>query len=372
MIPEIRGILRPPGERGIMWTKKSRGRGLASVILEYLLLSVLVSLFTYLFLYTTAVSIGENYLLHRNIVLTELQGLTFHTWIRSICVIAAIIIFTVLFLFMLGQRLSYLITIMRGIEMLQENEMNYEIPLEGNDELTQLAESINYLSAAQRELARREAEMKDEREAWIRSLSHDIRTPLTSLLSYSEFMAEKESLTQEEMRSYIDLVYTKSCQIRELSSQLMERKDGNWENIDDIRFLLEQLAQEWMEVLEDRFDCSADLSGCESFSGAADIYSLRRILDNLASNVEKYANPSAPVTLAVQSSGRQITLTQTNRQKEYTPGSPSAESHNIGLSNIRSIAALYSGSVTILSPGGEADRHPDFRIEIILNIRPCL
>ena len=240
-------ISKQPGERDIMWTKKKTAskktgvRRLSSVILEYLFFSALVSLFTFLFLFNTSVSIGEKYLLHRGITLTEVQNLTFHMWLRSICVIASITIFTFLFLFMLGQRLSYLITIIQGIEKLRENRMDYDIPLEGNDELTQLAGSINFLSSTERELARKEQELKEERDEWIRSLSHDIRTPLTSLLSYSEFMLDRESLSEEEMRTYIDLVYSKSSQIRELTSQLIERKDGNWEPIENVLFLLEQL-----------------------------------------------------------------------------------------------------------------------------------
>ena len=371
-------ISKQPGERDIMWTKKKTAskkmgvRRLSAVILEYLFFSALVSLFTFLFLFNTSVSIGEKYLLHRGITLTEVQNLTFHMWLRSICVIASITIFTFLFLFMLGQRLSYLITIIQGIEKLRENRMDYDIPLEGNDELTQLAGSINFLSSTERELARKEQELKEEREEWIRALSHDIRTPLTSLLSYSEFMLDRESLSEEEMRTYIDLVYSKSSQIRELTSQLIERKDGNWEPIENVHFLLEQLTEEWLEILEDRFSCQIDLSGCENFSGILDIYSLRRILDNLASNIEKYADPSAPVTLQLRTDGRQLILLQSNRKAATAV---SAESHRIGLASIRQTASLYDGRVEIISPeaaSGIPEEKQLFQIQIILNIRPYL
>lgn len=366
MIPEIRSISGPPGERGIMPTEKKGKtvRRLSSVILEYLLLSAAVSLFSFLFLYTTSESISSVYLLRQDIMLTEVQESVFLLWLRSICGAAAIFIFIVLFLFMLGQRLSYLITIAKGIDRLRENKMNYNIPLEGNDELTVLAGNINYLAASQREIQRREEEMKNEREAWVRSLSHDIRTPLTSMLSLTEFMRDKEPVSHEEIRSYIELVYNKCQQIRELTSQLMDRKDCSLENVDDLGFLFAQLAQEWSGILEERFSCTVDLSKLEHFDGRVDICSLHRIMDNLISNTEKYAPPDSSVSLTIQSEGHRILLIQKNEKRE-TWGAP-PESHKIGLDNIRQIAALYNGKAET------ADTDRAFEIRITLHIPPAL
>lgn len=346
--------------------KKNRSgtRKLSSVILEYLLLSALISLFSFLFLYTTSVSIGESYLLGRGISVTDLQDMTFHIWLRSICITASILIFIVLFLFMLGQRLSYLLAIIRGIDALGTDRNEKDIPLDGNDDLTLLAESINFLSASQRELTRRENALREEREAWIRSLMHDIRTPLTSLLSYTELMMDKSAPSEDEIRAYASLVYSKAGLINELTTRLMENRDGNWEHIDDIAFLAGQLAEEWEEILEERFQCTSDLTGCGSFSGTVDIFSLRRIMDNLASNIEKYADPEEPVTLAVKTNGRDLLLTQTNRKKPIE--CITAESHRIGLESIRRICSLYGGSVDI------SEDETFFQIRITLHIRPFL
>lgn len=335
-------------------------RKLSFVFLEYLFLSAVIGLFTFLFLYTMTTSIGETYLDNRGIVLTEPQNMVFHVWLKSICGIGSILIFIILFLFMLGQRLSYLLTITKGIDKLRENRMDFDITLEGNDELTRLAESINYLAASQREIDLKEKRMKEERDAWVRSLSHDIRTPLTSMLSFSELMMGKDQITDAEARSYAELIYTKSLQIRHLTSQLMDRRDGNWENIPDIRLLLEQLAGEWEEVLEERFPCSTDLSECESFPGAVDIYSLRRIIDNLTSNTEKYADPSSPVRLTIRTEERRIIISLENEKIREQTAPP--ESHRIGLENIRQIVSFYDGRVDV------DDEDAFFRITILLKI----
>lgn len=339
-----------------MWTKRKnagspdRSRKLSAVILGYLLLSALVSVFVFIFLYTMLHSIADTYYSRRGIILTEMQEITFQIWSRSLCAIAVIVIFIALFLLMLGQRLSYLLTIIRGIEKLRQDDSDFDIPLEGNDELTRLAGSINFLSAYYRELNHREQALREDRETWVRSLAHDIRTPLTSMLSYSEFMMGKETLSEDEIKTYIQLVHAKSEQIRQLSSHLVEKETRNLENIDDIHLLFEQLTEEWLTVLEERFTCITDLSGCRSIPGKLDVRALRRIMDNLASNIEKYADPSDPVYLTVKTTGYQIFLLQRNRIHRDTV--PVSESSLIGLKNIRQIAAMYSGTVEAIENEG--------------------
>lgn len=337
-----------------------RPRRLSSVILEYLFLSVLISVFTYLFLYTTSCSIAETYLLHKGLSMTESQDIVFRIWIRSICIAASILIFVVLFLFMLGPRLSYLLSIIKGIDRLQENQMDFDLPLDGQDDLTLLAESINFLSASQRELARKEQALQEERDAWIRSLSHDIRTPLTSLLSYSEIMLDKETLTASELKSYTELVHQKALQIKELTSRLMENRETVPTAVENIRFLMEQLAAEWEEILDGRFDCAVNLENCDLLNGFVDIYALRRIMDNLASNIEKYADPSSPVHLTILTEGRTLILIQTNRKKALQ--SVTAESHLIGLDSIRRICRLHRGDVHI------SEEDTSFRMRVTLEI----
>ena len=247
-----------------------KGKKLAVVILEYLLISVLISLFVFCFLYFLSGSIVENYFWHHGIVLTEVQKRVFSVWLRSVCGLAGLIIFVVLFLFMLGQRLSYLIQIIQGVELLKEKEMETRIPLEGDDELTRLAETINFVAASRRELDQRERQMQEEKEAWVRSMSHDIRTPLTSMVSYSELLLDKENPEPEELRDAVRLMHEKSLQIKELTDQLMGQEGIRWEDIEDVAFLFSQLVQEWEEILEERFTIRTDLSGLAALEGRMD------------------------------------------------------------------------------------------------------
>ena len=94
-----------------------------------------------------------------------------------------------------------------------------------------------------------------------------------------------------------------------------------------------------------------------AFSGTFDVQELRRIFDNLSSNVRKYADPSKPVTLSVGLENGALLIHQSNA---VLPEKPRSESYQIGLNSIRRIAQHYGGSVAV------EERVAAFSITIIL------
>ena len=200
------------------------------------------------------------------------------------------------------------------------------------------------LSETERRLRHRETALRAEKEQLIRDLSHDIRTPLTAMLSYSDYLGQKETLEQEEMQEYIALIQRKGQQIKALTDRLLDSGSRNLEAIEDGKLLMEQLVGEWEEILEDTFPCIVDMKKCPTFRGSFDIQELRRIFDNLASNVEKYADWERPVELWVDAVDKRLRICQRNGIKADTVP---VESNQIGLESIRRIAALYGGTVQV-------------------------
>ena len=185
---------------------------LAREILGYIGISGLISVFFYWFLLFMSQAIVEIYCARNDIFMDMIQMETTDFWQRRISLVTALVVFLFLCFFLTGQKFVYIRQIIQGVEALRENDMDYEVPVEGDDELARLAESINYLAKSQRELKEKELALKEEKDAFIRTLSHDIRTPLTSVLAMSEYVAEKEDMTPEQMKDYILLVKNKSAQ----------------------------------------------------------------------------------------------------------------------------------------------------------------
>lgn len=342
MILEIQNTSRLHGERDTTLSKKRKISKLSQEILGVFAITAAISIFFFGFLSVTADSLVASYCDKYEVILTEMQEWTINSWIDSISLVSAVLLLVILFLFLTGQKLAYLRDIIQGIDALHMHRMDYEIPVEGDNELTELAESINFLSKTERELQQKEAQMREEKEQLIRALSHDIRTPLTSILAYSEYMKTKENITEGEMDEYITLMQQKAEQIKGLTNRLLDGGGRTLEFIEHGHFFVEQLVGEWEAMLEDDFTCEINLKECPEFSCKVDIQELQRIFDNLASNVEKYADAERPVCLSIFENEEYLVIEQKNHRKQKIEN---VESNKIGLESIRKIAEHYSGNI---------------------------
>ena len=147
--------------------------------------------------------------------------------------------------------------------------------------------------------------------------------------------------------------------MKDMTDRLLEGSKRNVEPVENGRLLMEQLAGEWEEILEDSFSCEISMENCTDFRAEWDMQEILRIFDNLSSNVEKYADSGHPVLAANgQGSGHLTDLqkTQCGRRRQKI------ESNQIGLESIRRITAGYGGAVTVSLD------EKQFQIEITLPV----
>ena len=147
---------------------------------------------------------------------------------------------------------------------------------------------------------------------------------------------------------YLLMMKKKAEQIRDLTELLLDGGKRNLEHFADAHLLMEQLTAGFEEDLEERFAVQLDLSGCPSFAGTFDVQELRRIFDNLSSNVQKYAEPSRPVSLKIDKDTDGLRIRQTNGIRSQT-GQES--SYKLGINSIRRIAQHYGGQVMVQQDG---------------------
>ena len=324
--------------------KAIRRSKLSWEILGLLAASLLVSVFLFQFLSVCAVGISENYYFWRGMILTDEQLHDLDNWIFSLSLIISVGFFLVLFLVLLGERLSYIRKIIKGVDTLQSEGLQHKLPLEGNNELTQLAEAINYMSATQQKIKEKEQKLNEEKEEFIRTLSHDIRTPLTTIMSYSELAVSGKIDSPEEWKNCMTLIQKKAAQIKDLTDILLDGGKREPEYFEDARLLMEQLAGEFEEVLEDEFRVEVDLSECLAVSGTFDVKELGRILDNLISNVQKYADREQTVKFGIRMDETGVVIRQSNAKGHRNAHT---ESYRMGINSIRRIAHNYGGHVTV-------------------------
>ncbi|MBR7161829.1 MAG: HAMP domain-containing histidine kinase [Clostridia bacterium] len=333
-----------------MRTKRTEKRGkLSHEVLRLFFICVAITLAVYFFLAVSCTALVESYCWRNDILLTEDRIFHLDAVVFSVSLAVSVLFFVVLFLTLFGERLSYIGTIIRGVETLRRGEFGSCVPIEGNNELTALAEAINYLSETERAAKEKERRLYEEREELIRTLSHDIRTPLTSVISYTELFSVKESFTPEELSAYLALVRNKAGQIKELTDILLDGGKRELEFFEDARLLIAQTVGEFEERLEEEYLLSVDLFSCPAFSGNFDVSELRRLFDNLVSNVEKYADPQQTVFLSVRKDEDGLVIRQKNAVRAHTE---QKESYRMGLQSIRRIAQNYGGGTDIRRENG--------------------
>ena len=329
-----------------MWSKKRRGKHqLSREILGLFAATALCALFSFWALNQVANSIVLNYVDSEKLVISEHELIDIQYGIFGISMVSGVVLFVVLFLFLVSEKLSYITEIVNGIDALECREWGYQIPIQGENELTELAKRVNELSKEEQAFQEKEKQLQEEKISLLRSLSHDIRTPLTSMMSYSELMKQKENLSQEEIKNYMTLIEQKSQQIKVLTERLLDGGNRQLIFIEQGRFLMEQLVDEWESELEEDFNCQVHLDACPVFQGEFDVEELRRIFDNLASNIRKYADETAPVLLEIKERNGRVCIFQSNSCKIL---SVPVESTKIGIDSIRKIAAHYGGEVQVV------------------------
>ena len=233
--------------------KTNTRRKLSGEILGLLAVTLVLALILLQFLGIVARAMIDSFLFMRDIVLTEAQYAQLDDWVFHLSLLVSVAFFIILFLFLLGERLSYIREVLAGIDALRSGQEDYVVPLEGSNELTQLAEAVNYLSRTQREVKEQERVLNEEKEQFIRALSHDIRTPLTSIMAYSELLTGANTVDPQEQTRYLELIQHKAGQIKDMTDILLDGSKRNPEYFEDARLLIEQLTAEFEEMLEDDF-----------------------------------------------------------------------------------------------------------------------
>ena len=323
--------------------KNNKSRRLSLEILFLVSISLIISLIIFFVMTYSTRGIVEEYLFNNEIVLDDYKYYSIENTIFTCGLIISVIIFIVIFLGLFSGKIAYIKTITNGIKELQINNYDHKVELKGNNELTELANSINFLSKQEKEVKEKEEKLSKEKEELIRNLSHDIRTPLTSIISYTELMSNKENLSNKEKNEYFNLILKKSKQIKDLTDVLLDGNKKELSTFEDATLLIKQLVDEFEDSLES-FNINIDLSKLTKFTWTVDVNELIRIFDNLISNIKKYASNEDSIDLIIENTNNSLVITQRNIIKE---NKDEQEHHNIGISSIKKIVQGYQGNVVI-------------------------
>ena len=262
---------------------------------------------------------------------------------------AVVILLTVVLLYSHGvtRRISL---IAKDVSLVAEGDMDHSIRSDGKDELGRLSRDVESMRSAMLENVKKEREAMDANAELVTSMSHDIRTPLTVLLGYLDIM--KLHSPDEEMTSYINASEKTALRLKKMSDDMFNyfllfgggATDVEIEEYDAYTLFDQMLSEHILLLNEQGYNVLSDVSDMHpgSLTVLTDANYLKRIIENILSNVLKYADATKPVYLSGRVEGDALCLSLTNSILDDTTN---AESNGIGLKTCRKLASEMGAEI---------------------------
>jgi len=291
----------------------------------------------------------------------------YYNLILIIGISLAAITFIISFLLIINKKTSYIGKLEREIKILEGGNLDYPITITGKDELSSLAQSLDEMRKSFMERLDNEEQIRLANRELITAISHDLRTPLTILLGYMDIIQLNKYKTQEDLLNYIHNSREKAYQIKALSDKLFEyftvSSASEAEEMELETYeggaLLDQLIHEQLFVpSREGFQFQVEPPR-ERFMLEVNLVAIRRVFDNIFSNVQKYADPSHPVTVKYFLSEQTVHFVMQNRIKRIEK---KGDSNEIGLISSRKMIQQHDGTLTFKHEKGI------FTLEIVLPI----
>lgn len=263
------------------------------------------------------------------------------------------------------------IEIVEGIKRIRDGEVDFKLDTDSlHGASRELADAVNNIGEGIRKAVR--TSMKDEqmKTDLITNVSHDIKTPLTSIINYVDLL-KRLKIQDEPAKGYIEILDGKAQRLKQLTDDLVEASkisSGNLELEKEKLNLTEMINQGIGEFSEKLEGCRLQVVFEENDLPAciyADSRRMWRVVENLFNNICKYALEGTRVYIdmlktdgQVQLSVKNISRQQMNiRPEELTErfirgdSARSTEGSGLGLSIAKSLVQVQGGSFEILLDG---------------------
>ncbi|MCR8630239.1 sensor histidine kinase [Paenibacillus radicis (ex Xue et al. 2023)] len=201
---------------------------------------------------------------------------------------------SIMFFFLLTKKYAaYFQEISRGINQLTNGNFKSRIVIPSQDEFGDIARDINLASEKLQQALERGDFAENSKEQLVLNLAHDLRTPLTSVLGYLDFILQDDQLTAEQIKHYTGIAYTKSQRLEKLIDELFEITQMNYGKISiekkpiDLSELLIQLNEELYPAFE-KNNLATRLNVTPDLFVWGDGELLARVFENLLTNAVRY------------------------------------------------------------------------------------
>ncbi len=261
-------------------------------------------------------------------------------------------------------------TLMRGVEKMRQGDLSHKIPtryLWGNYRL--FAQELNTLSEAAKQSAEHEMRSERMKSELITNVSHDIKTPLTSIINFVDLLQKPH--TPQQQGEYLEVLARQSSRMKKLIEDLMELSKASTGNI------TVNIAQ--MDAVETVNQALGEFSDKLNAAGITPVFQppkepmwmladgrlVWRVLSNLLSNAVKYALPDTRLYVDLVEVDKQVLLSLKNVSKQpltmaaedllerFVRGDTArnSEGSGLGLNIAKNLMEVQNGQMQLLLDG---------------------
>ncbi|NOU94698.1 vancomycin resistance histidine kinase VanS [Paenibacillus sp. LMG 31456] len=209
------------------------------------------------------------------------------------------------FFFLTKPYATYFNEISTGIHRLANGDFKSRVQILSNDEFQDIAEDINVASEKLQKAVERGDFAESSKDQLVLNLAHDLRTPLTSVLGYLDFILQDDQLTTEQIKHYTTIAFTKSRRLEKLIDELFEITRMNYGMLTiekkqiDLSELLIQINEELYPVFE-KNQLITRLTITPHLDIWGDGELLARVFENLLTNATRYGKDGQFVDINCQ------------------------------------------------------------------------
>ncbi len=257
--------------------------------------------------YIMPLKIGEDrvYLIYSKVPEATITYTTISKSNSSLAVFLTCIVFIISFVIITNSKMKYLDEIAIGLKIIASGNLNYRIEERGTDEIKTIAYNINYMAKEIGEKINAERDAEKTKTDLITNVSHDLRTPLTSVMGYIGLVIQKRYKDEGEMNEYLNVAFNKAERLKVLIDDLFEYTKYNSHGITlnknsvNLSEFLSQLIEELMPVLDDNNLTVFKKFECDRVFVQIDPIKMLRVFENLLSNTIKYSYKSGEIIIGL-------------------------------------------------------------------------
>ncbi|WP_254489702.1 sensor histidine kinase [Bacillus thuringiensis] len=278
-----------------------------------------------------------------------------------------VIVFIFSFFYITKRKMKQIEAMAQGINAIAKGNLAYRIEEKGQDEMALLTKNINQMAEELMVNIEKEREIERQKNELITNVSHDLRTPLTSIMGYLRLLRDAKYDNREQYDEYIKVAFSKSEQLKNLIEDLFEYTKLTNENIVlekqeiCINEMLDQLIEELVPQAEEHGLQLVKGFPDERIYAVVDTEKIVRVFDNLLMNAIKYSSDEGEIKVHLQRKQDNIQISVENPSEEFTKKdlenlferfykkdqsrSRVSEGSGLGLAIAKSIVDLQGGDI---------------------------